>query len=188
MPDQWKQKQSTIRHYDQTAPAYDRQYREEQEAKITATLQNMPLMKDAIVLDTGCGTGLLFSHIAKQAKQIIGIDTSLNLLKQAKTKAKAKTTKNTHIIQADADHQPFKADTFTHTFAYTLVQNAPDPARTLEELKRTAQPNATIVITGLKKHYTLENFTQLLANARFEIKALKTEEKLKDYVAICQNT
>lgn len=182
MPSQWKQKRKSIRHYDQTAPTYDSQYQEEQEAKITAAFENLRLDSNAVILDLGCGTGIFFSHVAENAKLIMGIDTSLAFLKQAR----AKTARNAHIIRADADHQPFKADTFSHTFAFTLIQNTPNPLETLEELKRTARLNATIVITGLKKHFTLENFTQLLRKTDLEILSLITDDTLKDYIAICQ--
>jgi ubiquinone/menaquinone biosynthesis C-methylase UbiE len=183
MQKQWKQKRSTIHHYDQTAPTYDSQYKEEQETKIQATLENLNIDHNAVVLDAGCGTGLLFNHITNQARLTVGIDTSLALLKQARTKSKIYDT--THIIRADADHQPFKTNTFTHTFACTLIQNTPNPTRTLEELRRVTKPNATIIITALKKHFLQKDYIQLLTNAKLEITTLRTDEKLKDYIAIC---
>lgn len=188
MSKQWKQKRSAIRHYNQTAETYDTQYKEEQDAKIAAALENLRINNNAIILDAGCGTGLLFSQISKQAKLMVGIDMSESLLKQAKTKAKTKaeTFSNVAIIKADADHTPFPANTFTHTFALTLIQNMPNANETLEEIKRITPQNATIIITGLKKHFTLEKFTQLLTNAELEIISLKTYEKMKDYVAICR--
>jgi 2-polyprenyl-6-hydroxyphenyl methylase/3-demethylubiquinone-9 3-methyltransferase len=184
MPNQWKQKRSAIRHYDLTAETYDQQYMEEQNTKIAIALEALPrpMDKNAVVLDAGCGTGLLFPHITRKAKQIMGVDISASLLKEAKTKAKA----NIALIRADADFLPFKAETFTNTFAFTLVQNTPNPQGTIEEIERAAQPDATIVITGLKKHFTLSAFVKLLENVRLEILTLKTDKELKDFVAVCQ--
>jgi ubiquinone/menaquinone biosynthesis C-methylase UbiE len=181
MPNQWKQKRSTIRHYDRTARVYDTQYGEEQNTKITAALENLNQIDNTVVLDAGCGTGLLFPHVAKHARLIVGIDTALALLKQAKNKAPA----NTHIIRADADRTPFPDKAFTLAFALTLLQNMPQPKTTLEEIKRVTHQNASIIITGLKKNFTQENFIQLLENAQLEIVSMKTDEKLKDYIAVC---
>jgi ubiquinone/menaquinone biosynthesis C-methylase UbiE len=184
MPNEWKQKKDTMNRYDLTAETYNMLYAEEQDAKIEAALQDSRVCDDAVMLDAGCGTGLLFCHVAKRATLIVGIDTSLSLLRRAKTKAKAYG--NVAIIRADTDYIPFVAKTFTHAFAFTLLQNTPQPANTLEEIKRTTQPNAAIIITGLKKHFTLEDFKLLLTKAQLETTSLRTDSKLKDYVFICR--
>jgi ubiquinone/menaquinone biosynthesis C-methylase UbiE len=173
-----------MKHYDQTAKVYDKQYEEEQNAKIDAALESLTPTNNAIILDAGCGTGLLFKRVAVHAKLIIGIDTSLKLLKQAKNKIK--TFNNIMLIQADADHMPFPDESFTVTFAFTLLQNMPKPNTTLEEIKRITSQNASTIVTGLKKNFSQESFTQLLENARLEIVNMKTDEKLKDFVAVCR--
>jgi len=173
-----------MNRYNRTARTYDTQYSEEQDAKIQAALENSRIDDNAMILDAGCGTGLLFHHIAKRAKLIVGIDTSLNLLRRAETKAKAYSS--AAIIRADVDYAPFIARTFTHALALTLLQNMPRPATTLEEIKRTTETNATIIITGLKKHFTLEDLKKLLTKEQLEITSLNTNEKLKDYIAVCR--
>ncbi|MBS7252163.1 MAG: class I SAM-dependent methyltransferase, partial [Candidatus Freyarchaeota archaeon] len=45
--------------YDQTAWIYDRRYREIQEEKYKSILSKIALHKRDLVLDAGCGTGLL---------------------------------------------------------------------------------------------------------------------------------
>ena len=184
MPNLWKQKRSTIRHYDQTAETYDQQYMEEQNIKIVAALEALPqpIDENAVILDAGCGTGLFFPHVTKKTKHIIGMDISPNLLRQARTKAED----NVALIEADADFMPFKAEIFTHTFAFTLLQNTPNPKRTLKEIRRVTRRDASLVITGLKKHFTQTTFVKLLENAKLEILTLKTDKELKDFVAICQ--
>jgi len=186
MPNQWKQRKAIMNRYDRTARTYDAQYAEEQEAKFQVALENSPLDDNAVVLDAGCGTGLLFRHLAKRVALVVGIDTSTNLLKQARLRARAHN--NIAIVRADADHAPFKTNAFTHTFAITLLQNTPLPATTLKEIKRTTRSNATIIITGLKKHFTFESLSQLIADAGLEITIMRTDEKLKDFIAICGKT
>jgi ubiquinone/menaquinone biosynthesis C-methylase UbiE len=184
MPNQWKQKRNTIRHYDQTAETYDQQYTGEQDLKIAAALESLtqPIDKNAVILDAGCGTGLFFPHIARKAKQTVGIDTSTELLKKAKTRAYHEIA----LIKAEADFLPFKAETFTHAFAFTLLQNTPHPQTTAEEIKRVTRRDATLVITGLKKYFTQTALVQLIEKARLEILALRTDKELKDLVAVCR--
>ena len=184
MLNEWKQKRDVINRYDRTAKTYDVQYSEEQNAKIEVALEDLRIDDEAVILDAGCGTGILFSHIAKCARLVVGIDTSLNLLKQAKPKAK--NYSNAAIVRADTDHEPFIAETFTHAFAFTLLQNIPNPAAALEEIKRATRLKASLIVTGLKKHFTLEGFKLLITSAQLEITSLRTNDRLKDYVATCR--
>ncbi|MDH5754096.1 MAG: hypothetical protein OEY95_02665, partial [Candidatus Bathyarchaeota archaeon] len=62
--------------------------------------------------------------------------------------------------------------------------NMPDPAKTLNEVKRVTKDNAVIVVTGLKKKFSLEIFEGLLRNAGLNIIALKNGN-LKCHVAVC---
>jgi ubiquinone/menaquinone biosynthesis C-methylase UbiE len=182
----WNKKRKVMQHYDNIATVYDTQYAEEQETKIKAVLDEISFQPDNIILDVGCGTGLLFKHIKNSAKLLVGLDISLSLLKRAKTQTKQ--YQNTTIIRADADHTPFKNKTFHTIFAITLLQNIPNPAETLREIKRISKDNGIIAVTALKKRFTEKTFTQLLENAELTIFTLKTDSKLKDYTATCKTT
>lgn len=180
---EWKKKRRTMRHYDQSASVYDAQYYEEQEAKMKAALAEFTLKKESLILDIGCGTGLLFPHVAEKAELVVGIDVSGSILKEAKKRVKRQA--NAAIVRADADYAPFKNDTFDAAFAITLLQNTPRPHQTLTEIKRATKQNATIVATGLKKAFSRKEFIQLLKVSGLQIKALRLDENLKEYVAIC---
>jgi ubiquinone/menaquinone biosynthesis C-methylase UbiE len=172
-----------MRHYDQSAKVYDNRYYEEQEAKIKAALSGLTLEKEKIILDMGCGTGLLFPYVTSRGKLVVGIDISASILQHAKKRMKTYT--NTALIRADADYAPFPNETFDNVFAVTLLQNAPKQPRTIDEMKRLTKQNATIVVTGLKKAFSRKEFIRLVREAELEIKALQLDAKLKDYVAIC---
>ena len=74
---EWKKKREVMLHYDQTAASYEAQYAEEQDAKMEAALSGVYLKENSLILDVGCGTGLLFPHIADKARLLVGIDTSV---------------------------------------------------------------------------------------------------------------
>lgn len=172
-----------MRHYNQSAAVYDAQYKEEQEAKIKATLTGFTLEKENIILDTGCGTGLLFPHVAERVKLVIGVDISASILKEAKKRVKEYS--NTAVIRADTDFTPFPKETFDAVFAITLLQNTPKPHQTLNEMKRVTKQNAKIVATGLRKAFSQKEFVQLLRRVGLDVKAWRLDENLKEYVAIC---
>ncbi len=179
---EWYKKRDMMRHYDLTAHIYDMQYAEEQTAKIEAAMESVNMEKQDLVLDVGCGTGLLFKYVANKAKTIVGLDISRKILLHAKERVKK--FPNVYLIWADADNMPLKEKIFDHVFAVTLIQNTPNPVKTLNEVKRVTRENAVIVVTGLKKKFSLEIFEGLLRDAGLNIVALKSEN-LKCHVAVC---
>ena len=182
---EWKEKRGTIRHYDQQATIYDVQYLGEQNSKIEDTLNSMKLESNELVLDLGCGTGFLFQHISKNVGFLVGIDISAKVLREAKKRTK--NMPNIALVRADADNTPFPDHKFDKIFAITVLQNMPEPTKTIAEMKRTGKPEAVFAVTGLKKKYTTENFVDLLERAKLKVVTLNTSQRLKGYVAVCRN-
>jgi len=178
----WNQKRKTMRRYDLTAEMYEMRYAEEQVVKYKASLKSLNITRNSRVLDVGCGTGLLFSHVAAEAQTVVGVDISGKLLLQAKERAR--DSRNVHLVQADADHLPFKDNHFNVVFAFTVLQNMPKPLETLSEIKRNATRDAPVVVTGLKKAFSLEAFRELLQHAGFQVVSLEVADALKCYVAV----
>ena len=80
---EWSKKRKVIRHYNRIAEIYEKQYAEEQDAKINAILLHMRLSKKSFILDVGCGAGILFPFVAK-VQSAVGVDTSSKILQKAK--------------------------------------------------------------------------------------------------------
>ncbi len=176
----WKQKRTVKRRYDATAKMYDARYTEEQEAKYQAALSNDAAR--GMVLDAGCGTGLFFKYVSPNADSVVGIDFSKNLLLQALKRSE--TMENVSLLQADADHLPFKNDTFDAVFSFTVLQNMPKPAETLTELRRVARYAAAVTVTGLKKTLSVDKLSELLFGAGLRVVSVKDDEKMACHVAI----
>ncbi len=177
----WDQKRRIIRRYDLTARMYDERYGEEQEAKYKVAMEGLKVSNSSLILDVGCGTGLFFPFAAEKAKVVVGLDISSNLL--AKAKDRARNLCNVNLVRGDADHLPFKDHSFSIVSAFTLLQNTPKPLITLKEIKRTAKPNGFIVVTGMKKAFSLTSFTQLLKEAGLSPISIRDDDFLKCYVA-----
>ncbi|MDH5691127.1 MAG: class I SAM-dependent methyltransferase [Candidatus Bathyarchaeota archaeon] len=182
---EWKEKRGTMRHYDQQAAIYDVQYLREQDVKIEDILNSMKLGSNELVLDLGCGTGFLFQHINKRVELLVGIDVSSRALREAKKRTT--NMSNIVLVRADADHTPFPDHIFDKVFAITVLQNMPDPMKTITEMKRVGKPQAIFAVTGLKKKFTSESFVDLLERARLKVVTLTTNTRLKGHVAVCTN-
>ncbi|MCQ5373890.1 MAG: class I SAM-dependent methyltransferase [Candidatus Methanomethylicia archaeon] len=75
-----------LRDYNATAHLYDERYKEEQVPKISFLLGKLKPKEKDVLLDVGCGTGLLFEKV--NCGLIVGVDISLNMLREAKKRAK----------------------------------------------------------------------------------------------------
>jgi ubiquinone/menaquinone biosynthesis C-methylase UbiE len=177
----WIQKRRVMRRYDATARSYDELYGEEQEAKYRKALEQVSVA-GSTVLDVGCGTGLLFSHIAGVAQAVVGVDVSCELLLRAKEHAVK--LRNVCLVRADADHLPFQNGFFSVAFVFTVLQNMPKPKETLGELKRVTKSDGSIVVTGLKKALSLSEFTCMLEDAGLMMVSFVDDAFLKCYVAV----
>lgn len=182
----WDQKKRIMRRYDQSARVYDIQYFDEQETKIRTIMQNLRMPRGIRILDAGCGTGLLFRNVVNKADFAVGIDISRGLIQEARKKTQH--YRNVALVLADTDNMPLLDESFDIILAVTLMQNLPAPTATLTEFKRVAKETASIVVTGLKKHFTQEGFLKMLHEAGLFVDALKLDDMERDYVSICRKT
>lgn len=167
--------------YNATANGYDELHGEEQNAKYNSVLEKVNVT-DGVVLDVGCGSGLFFKMVAAQANILVGVDLSVKLLEKAKEQAR--NFENVFVLQADADHLPFKNGMFDYVFAFTTLQNMPNPSDTLVEIKRAVKSTGRVVVTALKKALSLPKFIYLLEAAGFVVVCFIDSEALRCYVSV----
>ncbi len=133
-------------------------------------------------MDVGCGSGLFFKEVAAQAELVVGVDVSRKLLLKAKEQVEAFS--NVFVLQADADHLPFRDGFFGAVFAFTVLQNMPKPSETLNELKRVAKVSGRVVVTGLKKAFPLEYLWMFWMSSGLKVTAFVDDEAVNCYVAV----
>lgn len=182
----WLKKRRVRHRYDLTAEMYDMRYAEEQEDKIRAAMRNIKAKQLGLVLDAGCGTGILFSHVAQKAGTLVGLDISKKTLLKAKRRAFDERL-DAHLVQADVDNMPFRDNVYNHVFAITVLQNTPDRNKTLREIKRVGKKDSVFIVTGLKRIFTKPVFKGTLTRADMKIEAIENSH-LKCYVAVCTNS
>ena len=182
----WRIKWKVLRHYDRIAKIYNMLYGQEQELKIKEALKNVSLDSSDMVLDVGCGTGLLFNYISGLVDTIVGIDISLESLKVALDFIKKTDNPSIELVRADADFLPFKNEVFDKVFAITLLQNMPNPLLTLHEISRVAKTDSEIIVTGLKKFFSEESFSEILSKSGMNFSIMNVgNSRVKGHIAIC---
>lgn len=164
------------------ADSYDLLYREEQEEKCEAALSLLELDVDDRVLDVGCGTGLLIQAIAASIAQAVGIDFSVKMLEHAKRRCE--DLFNVSLIRADADHLPMRQDVFDKAFAVTLIQNMPNPGRTIRELVKALVPCSRLVITAPRKAYRVDELKPLVEAHGPVLVEIMESDRLKDLIGL----
>jgi len=183
--DGWVKKRETKRFYDTSAPSYDSLYQHEQYKKYAIVLSRVKTMHRLKILDAGCGTGLFEEYLMSERLGnylAFAVDISTELINQAKMKLQHQ--KNTFLVCADTDFLPFTDGLFGFCVAFTLLQNLPNPDRTLRELIRVSDDKAVIIITLLKEKADVKGFESLLRRVGLKGDILENTS-VNEWVAIC---
>lgn len=179
----FKDKREIMKSYDSLGGRiYDLRYSDEQETKYKIIFDELDISQLDIVLDDGCGTGLLIQRLDAHS---VGLDLSSSLLSTARERISKNP--NTYLVQADAGHLPFRSKTFHKVFAVTLIQDTPSLNHNLREMRRVGRSSSKFVITALKKAFSKEGFEEVLEDSGFTFLALILNRESNDYFAFCRN-
>ncbi|MEM0319873.1 MAG: class I SAM-dependent methyltransferase [Candidatus Nezhaarchaeales archaeon] len=153
------------RLYDLTSEFYEELYGDEQEKKFASIISLDPLKfsKFNVVLDAGCGTGLITKKLLGRGDFIVGVDFSKGMLQKAKEKlGKAAEV---DFVLGDVEYLPFRSKSFDLVLSITVLQNC-CPSRALKSLLRVLSKRGVLVLSYLKRSREVE----------------KLEAKLRDHV------
>ena len=153
--------------YDQTATHYDQRYFHIQQEKIRYLLPSLSLSPASSVIDAGCGTGILFSHLPS-VTLLLGIDLSLNMILEYKKKAKQKRN-DLQFIVASLEALPLKPHSINTAISITVLQNLQNPKNGLQNIYNTLLPKGNLLISSLRKSIDLEKLLLLSLSCNFEL-------------------
>ena len=156
--------------YNLIAKRYDELYGEEQELKNRIIKENLKIKNSDLLLDVGCGTGLLDFNC-----NVIGLDPSLDLLMQ--------NNPLDHIenkIVARAENIPFKDNSFDKVISVTSMHNFDSIGKGIQEIKRVGKNEFAFSI--LKK---TKNFDLIEKEIKNNFNIRKIIDGKKDWIFIC---
>ena len=185
-----KKKQEIIKNYDLTSDFYDKRYVKIQHEKYNLVFQNFELT-NKIILDAGCGTGLLFDYFLNffECKFIVNyhyvaIDISNNMLKEFKSKLEQKVESirtNVNLILSDLENLPIRENIFDSIYSFTSFQNLPDIFKGLSESFRVIKDGADVYFSILKKKLNMEQVNLRLQTSLKNMKTIN-QEFLEDII------
>lgn len=122
---------------------------------IEKRIQIMTKMSSVIptfnVLEVGCGTGIYTFEMAKYFKNILGLDISGGMLKEARKKIKNQnpTSNNVNVtfIGGDAENIPFKDSSFDCVMSINMLEHLDNIHKAVEEMKRVVKTDGKIIIS-----------------------------------------
>jgi SAM-dependent methyltransferase len=92
------------------------------------------------ILDIACGTAANSAWL-KERCRYFGVDLSITALKRP-------IDSRLHLTCGDADHLPFRNDSFGGAVATYVLEHAVEPTETLREMCRVVRPGGRIVLLG----------------------------------------
>ena len=133
--------QETRAYYDDFAAGYDRErnhgyhlFLDELEFSVAR-----PYLEDKVVLEAGCGTGLLLGRAQQAARRAVGVDLSPGMLEKARQRG-------LEVRQADLASLPFDDHSFDTVYSFKVLAHIHDIARALNELDRVTRPGGHLVL------------------------------------------
>ncbi len=183
-----EKKKDIIAKYNSTSSFYDDRYRNIQNLKFKLLLKNF-IFDNKIILDAGCGTGLLFEFFLRSNQQIynrklryIGLDISWKMLKQFLYKINMVTSiKRVNLILGDIENLPFREEKIHQIFAVTSFQNLYDIEKGLRELIRVGRQGTSLNLSILGKNLNLDSIYSYLKSETADLNVIRLE-KVEDVI------
>jgi SAM-dependent methyltransferase/uncharacterized protein YbaR (Trm112 family) len=92
-----------------------------------------------LVLDAGCGTGRHTFHMSRSgAREVVAMDLSQAIEVAARNN---RENTNTHFVQADIYHPPFRPATFDFIYSLGVLHHLPDPEKGFRALLPLLKPD-----------------------------------------------
>jgi len=114
-----------------------------QRRRIDEMVKNLGVKEEELVLDVGCGSGVISRRCSERGARVVGFDIS----SRAVSYAKEKDIKNSSFLIADAQNLPFKPGRFDIAVCGTVIEHLQDPEKSIEEISKVLKDGGRICIT-----------------------------------------
>ena len=142
-------KRQTRSIYDELHSSYEKLYGEEQKEKHNLVLEEIRIKRSHTVLDVGCGNGTLAHRLSRKSRLVVAIDLSSNMTRVAKRLCRQDS--RCEVILGDAEHLPFRKNSFHILLAITVILDPPSARRTIHEVRRILSGKGIAVLTLIAK-------------------------------------
>ena len=125
------------------------------ELLVKSIVRYLDLDKNDLLLDVGCGSGMLTIPLADYVEKIVGVDAAEQMI------LKMPKTIKSHL--AKADNLPFEKNSFDKLLCHSIFQYFPDikySEMVISEMKRIVKPNGRIYIVDVPDKSKMEDYNK----------------------------
>lgn len=123
--------------------------------KIRTILQLIPLHEGAVILDVGCGTGVLESYLLSyRPKRIVAVDIAPQMIR----KAKDKYAEVANILDFRCmDVMDLQGETFDYILIYSAYPHFMEPSKLITHLYNLLNPGGRLIICHSESKEKINN-------------------------------
>lgn len=138
-------------------------------------------LRDAAVLDVGCGGGLLSEALARAGARVTGIDLAPNLLKVARLhglESGVKVEYRQAAVETIAEQMPGAFDAVT---CMEMLEHVPDPGAVVRACNAVLKPGGRLFLSTLNR--TVAAFALAIVGAEYIARLLpKGTHQYRDFI------
>ena len=112
----------------------------------------------AVLADIGCGMGIMAEAAHGKFSKYVGMDLSLERVKQAREKVKSEKC---FWVVGDAQHVPFKSGSFNQVVSLEVIEHLPDSGAYLQEINRILAQGGSYILSTPGSFFYSSNFGRL---------------------------
>ena len=171
-------KNRSKRFFKTVAPQWDRLKREVLGKFDLNQFIQKQITPGASIADLGCGTGeLLLSLHKKGANHLIGVDSSPEMLEQAKLKLY--NAKRLELRLGEVEYLPMKDQEIDTVIMSMVLYHIIQPQKALKEIFRVLKPGGSFILADFEKH-DRENIKEIIGGSWLGFETQKLQAWLRE--------
>jgi 2-polyprenyl-3-methyl-5-hydroxy-6-metoxy-1,4-benzoquinol methylase len=132
--------------WDRTAEYYDKEEKKDELTYLKFIEKAKKYLKVSdIVLDFGCGTGLVCNEIANDVEMIYAIDISSKMIDITRSKVALRKIQNINCIYTTIFDERFKSDSFNVIIIFNVLHLLDDSQKVIQRLNELLKPDGYII-------------------------------------------
>lgn len=132
--------------WDRTANNYDKEERKDEQTYLSIIEKTRKYLKlSDIVLDFGCGTGLVSNEIAGNVKMVHAIDISSKMIEIAKNKAIGRKIQNIDYAYSTIFDDRYKKGSFNVILAFYVLHLLEDSQKLIQRMNELLKPGGLLI-------------------------------------------
>jgi 2-polyprenyl-3-methyl-5-hydroxy-6-metoxy-1,4-benzoquinol methylase len=136
----------TEKFWDSTASNYDREEKRDEKIYLRIIEKTRKHLNTSdIVLDFGCGTGLVSNEIANDVKFIHAIDISSKMVAIAKEKAAGLKIENINYVHSTLIDEQLSKSSFDVILAFYILHLVEDSQKVMQRLNELLKPGGLLI-------------------------------------------